>query len=103
MLHGARSIATVRCRRQSRFVGPAKCTRCEIYSIDYRFAYRASLRAAFASASRAWIFHRQRSPARRDLMAKPFENWTVLPHGRMTRIEDNILTVTGKLHMPPMG
>ena len=36
-------------------------------------------------------------------MAKPFENWTVLPHGRITRIEDNILTVTGKLHMPPMG
>jgi hypothetical protein len=36
-------------------------------------------------------------------MAKPFENWTVLPHGRMTRIEDNILTVTGMLHMPPMG
>jgi hypothetical protein len=36
-------------------------------------------------------------------MTKPFENWTVLPHGRITRVEDNILTVTGMLHMPPMG
>ncbi len=36
-------------------------------------------------------------------MAKPFEQWTVLPHGKLTRIEDNILTVTGLLNMPPMG
>lgn len=36
-------------------------------------------------------------------MAKPFTEWTVLPHGRLTRIDDNILTVTGTLRMPPMG
>jgi hypothetical protein len=36
-------------------------------------------------------------------MAKPFEHWTVLPHGRLTRIDDNLLTVTGLLKMPPMG
>jgi hypothetical protein len=36
-------------------------------------------------------------------MAKPFKEWTVLPHGRLERLEDNILTVTGKLNMPPMG
>lgn len=36
-------------------------------------------------------------------MAKPFKEWTVLPHGRMKRIEDNMLTVTGLLRMPPMG
>jgi hypothetical protein len=36
-------------------------------------------------------------------MAKPFTDWTVLPHGRLTRIDDNILSVTGVLHMPPMG
>ena len=34
---------------------------------------------------------------------KPFSTWTVLPHGKLTRIEDNILTVTGTMHMPPMG
>jgi hypothetical protein len=36
-------------------------------------------------------------------MAKPFEQWTVLPHGKLTRVDDDILTVTGVLHMPPMG
>jgi len=36
-------------------------------------------------------------------MAKPFIEWTVLPHGRLTRIDDNILSVTGNLRMPPMG
>jgi hypothetical protein len=36
-------------------------------------------------------------------MAKPFTEWTVLPHGRLTRIDDNILSVTGNLRMPPMG
>jgi len=36
-------------------------------------------------------------------MAKPFKEWTVLPHGRLERLEDNILTVIGKLNMPPMG
>jgi len=33
-------------------------------------------------------------------MAKPFTDWTVLPHGRLTRIDDNIVTVTGLLRMP---
>ena len=36
-------------------------------------------------------------------MAKPFTEWTVLPHGRLTRIDDNILSVSGSLRMPPMG
>lgn len=33
-------------------------------------------------------------------MAKPFKEWTVLPHGKLSRINDDILTVTGDLHMP---
>lgn len=33
-------------------------------------------------------------------MAKPHTEWTVLPHGRLTRLDDNILTVTGLLKMP---
>ena len=33
-------------------------------------------------------------------MAKPFQHWTVLPHGKLIHVEDNILTVTGLLHMP---
>src|SRR3954462_9986624 len=36
-------------------------------------------------------------------MAKPFQEWTVLPHGKLTRVDDDILTVTGVLRMPPMG
>ena len=36
-------------------------------------------------------------------MAKPFREWTVLPHGKLTRLEDNLSTVTGLLRMPPMG
>ncbi len=36
-------------------------------------------------------------------MTKPFSEWTVLPHGKLTRLEDNLLSVTGVLHMPPMG
>jgi hypothetical protein len=34
---------------------------------------------------------------------KPFATWTVLPHGKLTRLEDNVLSVTGTMHMPPMG
>jgi hypothetical protein len=33
-------------------------------------------------------------------MSKPFERWTVLPHGKLTAIEDTLLTVTGTLQMP---
>jgi hypothetical protein len=36
-------------------------------------------------------------------MAKPFKQWTVLPHGRVKQIDDNVLSVTGVLNMPPMG
>ncbi|HVW30355.1 MAG TPA: hypothetical protein VHC69_33585 [Polyangiaceae bacterium] len=36
-------------------------------------------------------------------MAKPFHEWTVLPHGKLTHVDENILTVTGLLRMPPMG
>lgn len=36
-------------------------------------------------------------------MAKPFNEWTVLPHGKLTRLEDNLLSVVGMLRMPPMG
>jgi hypothetical protein len=33
-------------------------------------------------------------------MAGVFKKWTVLPHGQLTRLEDNLLTVVGKLPMP---
>jgi hypothetical protein len=33
-------------------------------------------------------------------MPKPFEEWTVLPHGALTQIDDGVLTVVGDLHMP---
>ena len=33
-------------------------------------------------------------------MTKTIEQWKVLPHGKLTEVDDNILTVTGKLHMP---
>lgn len=33
-------------------------------------------------------------------MPRPFEQWTVLPHGQLQALEDNILTVVGELKMP---
>lgn len=33
-------------------------------------------------------------------MTRPFETWKVLPHGKLTAVEDNLLTVVGDLHMP---
>ena len=33
-------------------------------------------------------------------MPRPFETWKVLPHGKLTAIDDNLLTVVGDLHMP---
>ena len=36
-------------------------------------------------------------------MAKPFNEWTVLPHGKLTRLEPNLACVTGVMRMPPMG
>ena len=32
-------------------------------------------------------------------MAAPFKSWTVLPHGELTQIDDNILTVVGDIRM----
>ena len=36
-------------------------------------------------------------------MAKPFTEWTVLPHGELDLLEDNLICATGFLRMPPMG
>jgi hypothetical protein len=36
-------------------------------------------------------------------MAKPFKQWTVLPHGELNRLDDRLLVVTGFMNMPPMG
>ena len=33
-------------------------------------------------------------------MPKPFSEWTVLPHGKLSRLDDNLLSVTGDLQMP---
>jgi hypothetical protein len=33
-------------------------------------------------------------------MPKPFTEWTVLPHGKLSRLDDNLLSVTGELPMP---
>jgi hypothetical protein len=36
-------------------------------------------------------------------MAKPFREWTVLPHGKLRHLDDNLLSVAGLLKMPAMG
>jgi hypothetical protein len=33
-------------------------------------------------------------------MSKPFTHWTVLPHGKLSRLDDNLLSVAGDLPMP---
>ncbi|HEY2345677.1 MAG TPA: hypothetical protein VGH80_07325 [Xanthomonadaceae bacterium] len=33
-------------------------------------------------------------------MAQPLREWKVLPHGALTELEDNLLTVVGKMEMP---
>lgn len=33
-------------------------------------------------------------------MPRPFETWKVLPHGKLTAIDDNLLTVVGDLPLP---
>ena len=33
-------------------------------------------------------------------MPKTHQQWKVLPHGKLCEVEPNILTVTGKIHMP---
>jgi hypothetical protein len=35
-------------------------------------------------------------------MTQPFQQWTVLPHGKLVQIDDHILTVVGEIHMPLM-
>lgn len=35
-------------------------------------------------------------------MTQPFQHWTVLPHGKLSPIDTNILTVVGEIHMPLM-
>jgi hypothetical protein len=35
-------------------------------------------------------------------VVRPFHEWTVLPHGKVSMIDDNILTVTGQIRMPLM-
>ena len=35
-------------------------------------------------------------------MTQPFQKWTVLPHGKLSEIDHNILTVVGEIHMPLM-
>ncbi len=35
-------------------------------------------------------------------MPKPHQQWKVLPHGKLTQIDDNIMTVVGEIHMPLM-
>src|SRR6266404_9421847 len=47
---------------------------------------------------------RRNSPPspRSSIMTKPLQKWKVLPHGKLKQIGDNILTVTGDIHMPLM-
>ena len=35
-------------------------------------------------------------------MTRPSQNWKVLPHGKLTKLDDNLLTVIGELHVPMM-
>lgn len=36
-------------------------------------------------------------------MTRPFQQWKVLPHGKLSEIDGNILTVTGDIRMPMMS
>ena len=36
-------------------------------------------------------------------MSAPFRHWKVLPHGKLSEIDDNILTVVGEIRMPLMN
>jgi hypothetical protein len=33
-------------------------------------------------------------------MTKPLQEWKVLPHGKLTQVDENMLTVVGEIHMP---
>ena len=35
-------------------------------------------------------------------MTQPFQQWTVLPPGKLVQVDDGILTVVGEIHMPLM-
>src|SRR6476660_110926 len=35
-------------------------------------------------------------------MTQPIQRWKVLPHGKLSEIDDDILTVVGEIHMPLM-
>src|ERR1022692_3085 len=35
-------------------------------------------------------------------MSKPLQHWKVLPHGKLSQVDDNILTVVGQIRMPLM-
>jgi hypothetical protein len=35
-------------------------------------------------------------------MTRPFQQWTALPHGKLVEVDESILTVVGKFHMPLM-
>jgi hypothetical protein len=35
-------------------------------------------------------------------MSKPLQHWKVLPHGRLAQLNENIMTVVGKIRMPLM-
>ena len=35
-------------------------------------------------------------------MSKPLQHWKVLPHGRLAQLDENIMTVVGKIRMPLM-
>ena len=35
-------------------------------------------------------------------MTRPFQDWKVLPHGKLSQIDDNMLTVVGEIEMPLM-
>src|SRR5258706_2858018 len=37
---------------------------------------------------------------RNAIMTRPFQDWEVLPHGKLSQIDDNILTVVGEIEMP---
>ena len=32
-------------------------------------------------------------------MTQPFQKWKVLPHGKLSQIDDNILSVVGEIHI----
>ena len=36
-------------------------------------------------------------------MSRPLQQWKVLPHGKLSEIDENILTVTGDIRMPMMS